>query len=157
MYMQKLPTESEQWHNIPENDVMMGATMLAQMKVLVVADRIIAPIFKQAAYNKLVSDAIVNETPAYEPVIYAFANLPTDSPILTLLVELQYREYRIGDDTSENGELERRRKLPHDFLVRVMLRFTQSREDAYDDEDLDPCDYHEHAIDKEESMPEGKR
>jgi hypothetical protein len=157
MYMHRLPTESEDRYDIHDSADTLGPSSLAQLKVLIFADRILASLFKRSVHNRLLDDAIDAETPCYELIIYAFANLPADSPILTLLVELHYRHFELDDDTVENGELQLRQKLPHEFLLRVVLRFARDRKERYVNDELIPCEYHVHATDKEEKKCEKAR
>ncbi|KAF1830870.1 hypothetical protein BDW02DRAFT_633298 [Decorospora gaudefroyi] len=123
MYAQRLPKTEEAWYAV--DDVQQDGPLTA----LVLANRIIAPPL----------------TAHYEFVIYAFANLFSERPILALLVELQYRRFCETHDTKENGEMARRHRLPHDFLLRIMLRLGQANRDGDAEADLNPCDYHGHA------------
>lgn len=70
---------------------------ISMLKAIVFADRIDAPEFHQAAHKHLVDRLLRQTAPCYENVIYAFAALPTDSRILTLLVELQYQYFVISN------------------------------------------------------------
>jgi len=93
-----------------------------------------------------------NSAPPYEDVIYGFAKLRTDHPILDLLVETHCRQFHEELDSEENGEIELRPQLPIEFLIRVMLRYSNLRRKMASWPkigDLNRCDYHGHTSEKE--------
>ena len=156
LYTRQLPKHLNDWRGIQKlNDATPGQERLGMIKALAFANRIMAPGFQRAINAAIVDCHIPIQTPYYEAVIFAFANLPPNDPILTLLVELQYRGYTQDSDTHENGEIERQALLPHEFLLRVMLRLGKSVGNR-GIIPLSACDYHGHATDEERMTCEHK-
>ena len=52
------------------------------------------------------------------------------------MVELHYRNFELDGDTVEDGKLQLRQKLPHEFLLRVILRFAKDRKERYVNDEL---------------------
>jgi hypothetical protein len=99
--------------------------------------------FQKTIHLALVHKCAIREwVSTFEGIIFAFANLPPSNIVLTLLVDAHCHLYEVDHDTEMNGELERRSRLPNDFLIRVMLRYSNVKQRTAKDE-LDPCDYHE--------------
>jgi hypothetical protein len=127
------------------------------LKACVFGDRFLARDFKILAHNTYV-DIITIKTYLYSipyrQVIYAFANLKDDEPILKFMVDSQtYKWEKDWDDEEEKALLT---QLPHEFLVRVMHGFAERRalKDAEEDdgqspEGLEACTYHIHASEEE--------
>ncbi|KAI4954278.1 hypothetical protein J4E91_001988 [Alternaria rosae] len=95
---------------------------------------------------------IVERGTYYGALIHAFAHLPKAHAILDLFVEVQCRGFDDSYDTAGNGEIELRASLPHDFLVRVMFRYSRSDEEELPLDDIDRCDYHGHADEEEKKQ-----
>jgi len=128
-----------------------GSAQLARTKALVFGDRMLSPLFYRMVRGSLI-DHVIEKSAYYEAVSYGFARLPKDHAILDLLVEMHCRAFRDSSDTAGNGELELRTKLPHDFLMRVIIRYSQIAELVLPDDDIEPCDYHGHADEEEKKQ-----
>jgi hypothetical protein len=88
--------------------------------------------------------------PVYETIIYAFDMLPAEGPILILLVNAHCSSFKATFDTSDNGELARRARVPHSFLLRAMLRYSEIA--CLEKSRMVPCDYHGHESDEEKEL-----
>ena len=62
----------------------------------------------------------------YEHIIFAYENLPEDSLVLKLMVEMQCLRWELDFDGDE--EKQRRLDLPKAFLVQVMVRLVELRD-----------------------------
>jgi hypothetical protein len=134
LYTQKLPKRSREWVT-PTAEIEAGSHNHSRvverlmMEVYVFADRFLVPQLKVALFrffaNFCNNDAI---PPYYEAIIYAFDNLPSTSPMLTLLVKLHCAYWTDSSDTTDNGELELRHELPQDFFLRGMAQFAKGRD-----------------------------
>jgi hypothetical protein len=115
---------------------------------LALADRILAPVFQDALEKSFVQYVLDDDVLlVYEAVIFAFANLPSASPILQLLVDTQCERWKEDQDDAKNGELLLHGQLPNSFLVGVMKRFARLRGNP--GQELDACDYHGHKTEEE--------
>ena len=122
---------------------------LAALQAYAFGDRMMAREFQTAPRMFLVQRFADGQDVAfYDTVIFAFANLPADDILLKVLVDAHCQEYNVDDDGLHKGEMELRSQLPHEFLLRVMLRYSALRQSSSDD-GLNPCDYHEHKSEKE--------
>ncbi|KAF2690839.1 hypothetical protein K458DRAFT_426270 [Lentithecium fluviatile CBS 122367] len=116
LYSQKVPEKNKQWVE-PTDKIKSNSTEHVQlaeqlvMKTYVFADRFM--------------DCI---PPYYEVIIYAFDNLTEKSAMLDLLVGLHCAFWDESCDTESNGELELRKELPVEFLLRVMIRSSKMKD-----------------------------
>ena len=117
------------------------------MKAYSLGSRLTAEGFRKAVLHALIKKFVGHRaTPYYEPVTYAFANLPPADPVLSLLVDAHCREYKPGDDVGDTGEAERQKELPHAFLERANYRYSVIVSKVAQKK-LNPCKYHGHASD----------
>ncbi|KAF2709295.1 hypothetical protein K504DRAFT_271438 [Pleomassaria siparia CBS 279.74] len=129
---------------------------LMKIKAYVFGNRFLAHRFCRAVNNSLVDSAFQEcSSFYYEEIIYAFENLPTGSRILTLLVDIQCAFWNGSSDRDFGGEIELRAQLPHDFLIRYMIRHGRIKEDPEGTE-LNRCSYHEHSSEEEKKACEEK-
>jgi hypothetical protein len=133
---------------------------LLAVKAYVVADRLDTPELWYAINNMFVK-GLVEIAPWYESVIYAFANVPYERRLLQLMVDSHCRySEALGDANDDEEKLYP--ELPHEFLLRVMKRYRELREEGAMNKDLNECDYHEHVTEEERArctpamMPWGK-
>jgi hypothetical protein len=156
LYYQKIPDRVSDWlrvYNGDNNDVDDSWTLdRAILKTVVFADRFLVTGLRRAANNYYVDESPM-DTPPYGLVIYCFENLRQSSPILRFLADSQWRywkpEFDEGDEDDKDGDLQLRSRHPHDFLVRVMIRYAESEPGAK--KTLNLCDYHEHACEEEKT------
>jgi hypothetical protein len=155
LYTHKLPDKSYQWRRSNDEPPKGSARQLGILKAYALSDRIFARAFKKAVRYQVVSQfANWKDIPWYDTIIFAFANLSPNDLVLTLLVNAHCRDYQAIFDINADGELERRAQLPHDFLLRVMVRYGAIA-DGSTEEELRPCDYHEHeSNDEQVTCPE---
>jgi hypothetical protein len=134
LYSQKVPEKNTHWvaptENMKDNStehVQMAEILV--IKTYVFADRFLVPTFRCAIYNhfaaSLIKDCI---PPYYEVIIFAFENLTEKSAMLDLLVGIHCAFWDESCDTESNGELELRKDLPTDFLLRVMIRSSKMKD-----------------------------
>lgn len=104
------------------------------------------PAFCRAAEMSCVSHFVGSWTYAYEPnVTFAFANLPANSLILCMLVDVQYAYFI---NASKGAMYDRfREELPKDFLIGVTERHAELRGDI--GRELKQCDFHNHSSDED--------
>ncbi|KAF9693882.1 hypothetical protein EKO04_008148 [Ascochyta lentis] len=155
LYTQKLPDNAIDWIPVDEQlacdtepyeeDVFMAgeashrAKQLQQAKAYVLGNRLSSPQFKQAVYKIYLDELGGSDTlPCYHAVTYAFANLPADDLLLQLMVDSHCHNFCKGFDGSADAE--DRKQLPREFLVRVMLRYSDLVA-KHDQEPLDAADY----------------
>jgi hypothetical protein len=159
MYTEKLPQSGEQWLNADaEEDENVkagpGDDQLALVKAYVFGDRILSPVFHRAVRNVLIH-TLTDDLAYYKAVIYAFANLSTEDPVLNLMVDKHCAVF--SEELDEyDGEKQRRCQLPSEFLIRVMLRYSRVKNAGWKDE-LKPCDYHGHASEEERKKCQAER
>lgn len=105
-----------------------------------------ASAFREAAESTLIDCLVVfKRSVFYETIIYAYEHLPANNLVLQAMVDVHCRDFAEESDTELNGKLELRSKLPHNFLVDVMLRYMRWRNENW--KPLDRCDYPRHASD----------
>lgn len=147
LYTKKLPWKTRDWvAPSPENDSgSHGHGQQAErlmMKVYVFADRFLVPELGVAMFRYFANFCNNGGNPPYyDAILYAFDNLPSTSPMLTLLVKLHCAYWNENSDTEDNGELELRQDLPHDFLLRGMEHFAKMR-DKSKAKEIAICDCH---------------
>jgi len=142
LYTGKLPQKSKHWDAGNDDLGEYDGVQLAILKACALGDRLTAPVFRDSVQRVFVR-RYTSQAPFYRGVIFAFANFPHDHVLLTMLVDTHCQEYATEDDTLLDGELAHRSQLPKEFLLRVMLRYSDLRKGKVNDE-LKPCDYHGH-------------
>lgn len=160
LYAQEIPSDWESILRLAEafdfvslqDSSKYGYACVLILKCVMFGDRFLTPVFHRLAHNTFVKDHFsekhgeVCSSVIYTAVIWAFDNLPTDSPILVMMVDLQCTAWdEWHDNEAERG---RRSQLPNEFLVAVMLKQNKIRVCAETTE-LSACDYHLHESEKE--------
>jgi len=148
VYSQRLPKNDSEWCDEEDQDMSLGKAQLARTKALVFGDRILSLVFYKRVRDSLF-EHIIAKAVFYGAVIHGFANLPNDHAILDLFVEMHCRGFGDTSDSAKNGEIELRASLPHDFLMRAIIRYSQIVESGLPEDDPKPCDYHGHADENE--------
>lgn len=124
---------------------------IKRLKTCAFGDRFRAPGFRVSSESALIDamvDTAKHHPPYYRSIIYAYDHLPSSSPVFQALIDRHCYSFREESDTNKNGELERRSQLPHDFLLGVVLRYSQLQT-GNKRKSLDRCDYHGHTADDE--------
>ncbi|KAI4629083.1 uncharacterized protein J4E87_003344 [Alternaria ethzedia] len=110
-------------------------------------DRFLTPAFHHLAHNTFVNVQFGEGVDggasgvSYATIIWAFDNLPSDSLILAMMVDLQCTAWNEEqDDEEEKSHLS---QLPNEFLVAVMLKQNKIRV-CDETTELSACDYHLH-------------
>ena len=151
VYSQKLPKKDSEWCDEEDEDTRLGKAQLARTKALVFGDRLLSPVFHKTVRDSLVKH-IMQWGTYYGAVIHAFVNFSKDHTILDLFVEMQCRMFHDSYDTVENGELELQASLPHDFLMRIIVRYSKIAELVLPEDEVEPCDYHGHVYEEEKEQ-----
>lgn len=155
LYTSQIPSSTDEWSKISQ--AKMWKIEVVELKLLVLADRFHMPELLQLVNNDLVGSRM-KHAPYYELVIYAWENLPEGSPILRLLVDTHVANWEPKTDEGDQEEMELRPELPHEFLVKAMIKFAEvGREKDKDGKGkkLIACDYHLHADDEEKKKCSG--
>ncbi|KAF9693739.1 hypothetical protein EKO04_008149 [Ascochyta lentis] len=122
LYTQRLPESRMHWCPDPDRGEQCNMQLgMAYVQAYVFGDRFQTLGFKDAVGQKLCDD-LDHSPPSYETVIYAYAHLPEEDDLLQQMVNFQcaYGNPLYDDDVEE---IETRKRLPTDFLVRVMVCF----------------------------------
>jgi hypothetical protein len=151
LYTSQIPSSTDDWVKISQ--AKKWKIEVVELKLLVLADRFLMPELLQLVNNDLVGSRM-KHAPYYELVIYAWENLPEGSPILRLLVDTHVANWEPKTDEGDEEEMELRPELPHEFLIKAMIRFAEVGREREKDKDgkgkkLVACDYHLH-VDEEE-------
>ena len=86
----------------------------------------------------------------YEVITYAYEHLPANSMILKAMIHSHCRLFNAESEDYINDEKNNRSKLPHDFLIGVMVRYMDiTKEGASKDPIL--SDFHKHSCEKDTS------
>jgi len=91
--------------------------------------------------------------PMYAIVICAFESLPETSTLCRLLADVYASRFK--RDHGDADEVAQHSRLPHSFLLQVMLRMSELRQPLGEEEDeeghlsADGCQYHEHVSEVE--------
>lgn len=140
LYTQRLPQSLKEWTQIAQ--VPARKIELVKLKALVLADRFLMPKLKAMLNNDLV-DSRMRHAPFYELIIYAFSNLPPNTPLLRALVDFHCKHWDPAADLEDEEELALRPFLPQDFLMKVMIRYGELRMNVKGKNwTLDPTDYY---------------
>jgi hypothetical protein len=137
LYTQNLPKGADEWIRVlgleestKDDDLWWQEAFLVCLKAYVFGDRFLLPTFRQAVNNffvRVLTDTCFLKPYRWLAISYAFANVPADRLILQLLVDECCNEWHEGIDTEEDFVAQR--KLPAQFLLRVMRRSNEMRHD----------------------------
>ncbi|KAH7085153.1 hypothetical protein BKA63DRAFT_485128 [Paraphoma chrysanthemicola] len=157
LYTNTLPEDESAWDDSGHERGSAKGTERTMIKVCALAHRLLAANFGRAVTYEVVC-CFINENgdapPYYDTIILAFEILPPMSPILQLLVDLHCLRYCSEDDSQDEIELQLRSRLPHEFLVRTMLRYSKLIKSS-PTRVLEACDYHEHGSGEEREACQG--
>jgi len=133
LYTQRLPTKSEYDGIVTDADpgklddsekVDGGYGVL---KACAFANRFLVADFERITHDFCIQTRIgASLGVSYKYIIFSYQNLPDDSLILKLMVEIQCLFWISSCD--EPDEMEIRPELPHKFLIDVMSRHAELRE-----------------------------
>jgi hypothetical protein len=157
LYTSQIPSSTDEWVKISQ--AKKWKIEVVELKLLVLADRFHMSELLQLVNNDLVGSRM-KHAPYYELVIYAWENLPEGSPILRLLVDTHVANWEPKTDEGDEEEMELRPELPHEFLIKAMIRFAEVGTERDKDKNgkakkLVACDYHLHADDEEKEKCSG--
>lgn len=96
------------------------------LKACIFANRFLIADFERIVHNLLIDHMVDFGCSTYEHFIFAYENLPEDSLVLKLMVEMQCLRWELDFDGDE--EKQRRLDLPKEFLVQVMVRLVELRD-----------------------------
>ncbi|KAH7084927.1 hypothetical protein BKA63DRAFT_484941 [Paraphoma chrysanthemicola] len=152
-YTSNLPTEEADWCGVLQVDINsywnhLRFTVL--LKAYVFGDRFLVKSFRRQVNNTFVHHIGLGwfSLPTrYEGFSYAFANIPSDRPILQLLVDEHCGEWDKGDE-NDDTKLSAFNNLPPKFLIRAFRRIHEMTEKELDRENWCYC---EHESDKDKT------
>ncbi|CAO2658459.1 Nn.00g061820.m01.CDS01 [Neocucurbitaria sp. VM-36] len=150
LYAQDLPGEDDELLRIAEldkvnrNDLQYMEADMLRIKACVFGDRFSVRSFYEEHHNAYVNEN-AHMPPLYEAVIYAFANLPKDAPLLKHMVDRQCIDWLGTDYGKQKDHLS---LLPYDFLLQFMLRSKELVVDSEDRKSSSTCSYHVHGSNK---------
>ncbi|KAI4612467.1 hypothetical protein J4E80_007201 [Alternaria sp. BMP 0032] len=158
LYAQKIPAHSKPLLEIAVPAIIYTDTPRERrsaskllLRACVFGDRFLSPGFHRLAHNTFVNKFVTKSGDcsclAYEVVIWIYDNFPKGSRFMDLAVEVQCVVWEEDDDSVDEKLLWPR--LPHDFLLAVMARFSALRQQKCSDVEVKACDYHLHASDEE--------
>jgi hypothetical protein len=122
------------------------------IRVSALADRFMVPGLRHQM-ECILSQYLTITYAYYEVVAYAYELLPADSMILKAMIYSHCYFCHTGSETNNHGELNNLSKLPREFLLGVMLRYEQLKQDDAVDE-LRLSDFHEHSCEEDTSACE---
>lgn len=98
-------------------------TDMGYVLVYTFADRFMVASLKETCVKALARDYDKNSSrPNYKTITTAFQNLPSEDPLLDLLVEVHCQRWNEDDDSNDQDELF---SLPPSFLFQVMKKYSQ--------------------------------
>jgi hypothetical protein len=107
------------------------------------ADRFLTLALRRDCEHALVDMFCNRSLPYYEVVVQAYECLPPTSLVLKAIIATHCERFDQYADNEGNGEVDRRSRLPSEFLVGVMMQYMMIKEHGLDPKP-DPCQFHEH-------------
>ncbi|KAL5120101.1 hypothetical protein ACEQ8H_001926 [Pleosporales sp. CAS-2024a] len=150
---EQLPPTDQDWFKRPagmERDVYNLHVSMLHLKTYVVADRLGVEAMRCAVNNLYVDKNFT--APWLVEVMYAYAHIPLHHHIPRMFVHLHVKASITRERVLPGAETQLASRLPNEFLLRVIERYAQLRDNGdrrEDEEDIFKCDYHEHATDEE--------
>jgi hypothetical protein len=148
LYTQRVPKNVSEFISVTEDKASQADDgLLLLLKACVFGDRFLVPAFMTVTHHDYVDDVCCNMYPIeHEQITYGFQHLASNSPILTMMVEIEcLRGYtpwanELGEDEEEG---ERLSALPLKFLARVMHRHRKlrQRQQPLGEDDVDAREY----------------
>lgn len=128
-------------------------TCLVQAYVL--GHTLLAQSFKAECLRHLANRVIrVPKRTRYYAATYAFEHLDEEDVVLKLFVDVHCKYWTVRSREPDSTETQRRAMLPQAFLLRMTDKYAEKVQHGlrwFDEEVLDPCDYHGH-VTREEWM-----
>lgn len=112
---------------------------LVTMRLCVLGHKLQAPVFCASAERNCVRYFLDRPLPVVDTTVYAFSSLPSDSPILQLLVDIHCDYFKEPHACETYGY---ENKLPREYLVRITQRRAGLKK--HERVVLHECDYHGH-------------
>lgn len=118
------------------------------LRVYIFADKYAIPQLRRAIISDLTERL---KPPPYRKVTHAYENLPADSGLIRLVVDVYLKKFYESTDDAE--EILARNKLPKEFLIEMFVGFAKLVESGRDSDGgpralygniKNPCEYHEH-------------
>ncbi|XTI89530.1 hypothetical protein V2W45_1241817 [Cenococcum geophilum] len=155
LYTERLPRTKKE---VDETGVLGGRELVSSYTGLEFAELyIFADMYDVPGLRRQVMDRIfaASVLPKYAVVVLAFAKLPTTTPLCRFFVDVYCQRFRESDD--DESERKQREKLPHEFLLGVMLRHAKimgrlRAKEMTSSYKLHMCDYHEHETEEERQL-----
>lgn len=151
LYTDKLPLQLRDWSQLPASGCLDTDEMesdLSKVRCVIFGDSYAATKFQIECEREIITNLVNDGVPYFEPIILAFANLPPTNNLLRAMVDSHVHGYE--DDNENADHIKMCAKLPHDFLVQIMVRYSQVAHKKVEAA-LHACDYHHHANNKEKT------
>ncbi|KAH6858575.1 hypothetical protein AA0119_g8052 [Alternaria tenuissima] len=141
LYTQQTP-DSEDYDQEDEEGEYPGVEKFGFMllKACIFANRFLVADFERITHNLIIDHFLKCQCAWYKHIIFAYENLPEDSLVLKLMVELQCLYWSMDDD--DEKEKRSRPDLPKEFLIQVMGRFAELRGRDIEPEELRGEDFY---------------
>ena len=124
LYTDKLPLQLRDWSQLPASGCFATDEMesdLSKVRCVIFGDSYAATEFQFECERELITKLVNDGVPYFETTILAFPNLPPTNNLLRAMVDSHVYGY---EDHNDNADLiKMRAKLPHDFLVQIMVRY----------------------------------
>jgi hypothetical protein len=152
IYTHKLPVELRDSSQVPfsgsatTNDI---ESDLSKVRCVIFGDSYTAAKFRSECEHVIIGDLVHKGFPYFEPIILAFANLPSTNNVLRVMVDSHVYGY------NEANEIDLRAELPRSFLVQIMIRYSQVANKKVKPT-LHECDYHDHVSEEEKGSCHGR-
>ncbi|KAI8934198.1 hypothetical protein NX059_008947 [Plenodomus lindquistii] len=114
------------------------------IQAYIFADRFVVPEFAKAV-SRTLFNSCTKDVVSVKTLIIAFKKLPSESPILRLLVDTHWLKWYSANDDEDYGEEE----VPAEFYHRLARRFADPRDEEM--EELNYADYEEPEVECQES------
>ena len=122
---------------------------IAMLKASIFSDRFLSPDFSTAVRHGFIHALNQSQKLYCRTVIYAYANLPPEDPLLRLLEDVYSHGCGFCHRDKDNDKLD---DLPKTFLVNVMKALTEEQMHwVADSRTLNEYDYHNHTSAEEKA------
>lgn len=155
IYTERLPRtkkEVDETGAVGGRELISSYTGLEFAELYIFADMYDVPVLRRQVMDRIFAASVL---PKYAVVVLAFSRLPTSAPLCRFFVDVYCQRFRESDD--DESERKQREKLPHEFLLGVMLRHAKimgrlRAKEMLPSYKLNMCDYHEHETEEERQL-----
>ncbi len=149
LYTQKLPEDDNDWfYKANSSEIPYGDAGVIRLELYIFADRFLVPSLRSVLSQSIVASFEYgwDMDNAVDEIAVAFDNLPPTDPLLDFFVDFYFVSWSVE---TEDGKYEKSilSQLPHEFLLRYLMRFGRLRQEHGDPNNelyMDWCSYHVH-------------